>query len=635
MAQLQVTDINVPNLLKKLKTKEWLVPQFQREFVWSNAAVIALVNSIIDARPIGMLTLWEQQEEPPLVLEPISIPDWDGEKGKTGQRVYATEGARPGRYYAVLDGRQRSTALAMAFGGLKALSGLYRHAGTFYLDVAARDENERVKFLSAKEIDRRNITSLAGAIAQGLFPLASDDPDTLMGQWMGYIQQIYNPANYPGGILPDQDEMERRNSVLSRAFSGIVNTKLAVYIVPSEYNLAEICDIFETLNTTGTKVSPVDLIHSGLFNDTVSDIGGPLLLREQIDNLGDLDGAIGWASSKERPELIAQFVAASHVALDTKPEPRRSAGQRETRISSVKSSDLLAIPSSFWRKVFENNAQFASFIGGFQSTVAGGQFRMSDCPYPASAAIYVALRWYREFDSGPAVHWSVDQLDRLYRAFFWRNALQSRYDQGFLTQIGTDIREMKEFLSLSRHDTTPDAWRTSANSWLDSKVGPRPTTEEIKAVVADGNEKGALRKASLLLLYARADKDPIYPELGISGDAALELHHIYPKDWCANNSGGGLKELLDSDLSGVDWVNAASNLIPMHRKTNNEWKKASPVTFLEAKVVNYDTNQDMWQRYFVSREAFAALLEGESGVGKFWKMRSDAMTEEIFSRTAV
>lgn len=632
MAQLQVTDINVPNLLKKLKTKEWLVPQFQREFVWSNAAVISLVNSIIDARPIGMLTLWEQQDDSALVLEPVSIPDWDAALGRTGPRSYANEGSKPGRYYAVLDGRQRSTALALAFGGLRAASNLYRHAGAFYLDVAARDENERVKFLSQKEIERKSVATLAAAISQGLFPLASEDPDGLMGQWMNYIQQIYNPANYPNGILPSPEEMERRNSVLSKAFKGIVDTKLAIYIVPNEYSLADICDIFETLNTTGTKVSPVDLIHSGLFNDTVTDVGGPLLLREQIDNLGDLDGAIGWASARDRPELIAQFVAASHVALDTKPEPRRANG-KETKITSVKSGDLLAIPSSFWRKVFDSNSVFASFIGGFQSAVAGGHFGMSDCPYPASAAVYVALRWFREFDSGPSVHWDVAHLDRLYQAFFWRNALETRYDQGFLTQIGTDIRAMKEFLQLTRTDMSDDAWRTSANVWLDNVMGPRPATADIERVIKDGSEKGALRKAALLLLHARADKDPIYPDLTINDE--MQLHHIFPKDWCANNAGGPLRDLLDQDVSGNDWVNSAANLIPMHRKTNNEWRKASPATYLDEKQVSFDANQDQWQRYFVSREAFDELLKGETGVSTFWEMRTAAMVEEIHSRTMV
>lgn len=635
MSELQVTDITIPGVLKKLRTKEWLIPQFQREFVWNNAQVIALANSIIDARPVGMVTLWEQNADAPLPLEPISIADWDTENNKTGVRQYADDCSLPGRYYAVLDGRQRSTALALTFGGFRALSGIYRHAGSYFLDVTAEEESERVKFIPHKEITKRKLNTRAGSIASGLFPLGVDDPDKMMGTWLSYLQDIFKPEFYPEQELPDTLELQRRNNVLSKAFAGVFNTKLAVYIVPPTYDLAQICEIFDTLNTTGTKVSTIDLIHSGLFNDTVNDKGGPLLLRDEIDTLGELDGAVGWSSSTGRPELVAQFVAACHVALDTKPEPKKIGGVKETRITSVKSGDLLSIPSLFWRRIFEQNATFAGLIGSFQTTVADGRFTMAQCPYPASAAIYIALRWYYEFDRGAGDHWTVEDLDRVYRAFFWRNVLHSRYDQGFLTQIGTDIRDLKALLKSRPADGLNNDWRKTANEWLDEHVGLRPTQAEILDAVTDGSEKGALRKATLLLLYARADKDAIAPDLNIGLDAGvLELHHIYPKDWCANNATEALKPYLDLEEAGRDWVNSAANLMPMHRQTNNSWRKQAPAMFLHGKA-DFDSHPDLWKRYYIDREAYDLLLAGEDAAPEFWKRRANAITEDIYSRTVV
>lgn len=633
MSQLQVTDITVPVLLKKLQSREWLVPQFQRDFVWSNAAVIGLVNSIIDSRPVGMVTLWEQQENTPLQLEPVSVQDWIAEENKAGRREYATPGAKSGRYYAVLDGRQRSTALALAFGGLRAQSGNYKNSGAYFLDVTAKDDGERVKYFTLRDMKRLRLGTLPAAIGQGLFPLAVDDPDTMMGQWMQYLQLIYNESYYPEGSFPDSEELQRRNAVLSSAFSGIFNTKLAVYIVPSDYNLADICEIFSTLNQTGVKVSTVDLIHSNLFNDTIDDAGGPLLLREKIDALGELDGAVGWSSSKDRPELVAQLITAAYVAAETKSGPRPGSS-KEGRITSVKSGDLLALPASFWRKVFDESPRFANFLGGFQKAVAGGNFGMGQCPYPASAAVYVGLRWFLEFD-GATVHWDIDKLDRLYRAFFWRNALSSRYDQGFLTQIGTDIQEMKNFLNTTKSDTSEEYWRSQANAWLDRNVAIRPTKEEIMALVSNGEERGASRRAALLLLYARAKEDVVTTGLSISLESGMiDLHHIYPKDWCKNNN-AALKDVLGPEGEGRDWVNSAANLMPMHRHTNNEWSKSSPSTFLQEKSVDYDSRQDVWNWYFIDREGFDDLLRGETGAEAFWKRRAALITEEIYSKTAV
>ncbi|MHB8304164.1 MAG: hypothetical protein ACYDC6_15335 [Acidobacteriaceae bacterium] len=132
---------------------------------------------------------------------------------------------------------------------------------------------------------------------------------------MRYLQALKDPTNYEDSKPPDKDELVKRDEILKGCFEGLVGTKLAVYIVPETYRLSDICDIFETLNTTGTKVSTVDLIHSLLYADTKSDENGTILLRDLINELGQKDGAIGWSSSEDRPELVAQIVTACYVAL--------------------------------------------------------------------------------------------------------------------------------------------------------------------------------------------------------------------------------------------------------------------------------------------------------------------------------
>jgi hypothetical protein len=636
MSKLTVTETTVPVLLKGLRCGEWLVPKFQRDFVWSNSATISLINSIIDAKPVGMVTLWEQEDQSDLELEHVSIPD--SIDGRTQERYYGDPTARTGRYYAVLDGRQRSTALALAFGGLRAQSGTYRNSVRFYLDVCAKDDNERVVSFRASEVQRKNLIAPSSCIAQGLFPLEVSDPDKIYTTWMDYLQEIGNAKNYPDQKLPPEEEIARRNTVLRKAFSGIINTKIAVYIVPKEYALSEICEIFETLNTTGTKVSTVDLIHSWLYSDTKDRPNGPILLRDEIDILGEQDGAVGWADSKDRPELIAQIVAACHVALDKKPAPRSMGSAKPSSITSVKSADLLAIPSAFWETVIENNIQFAKFLGDFQTGTTGGIFSMNDCPYPASASIYVALRWYLEFDKPSSSNWGLQHLDPLFRAFFWRNVFLTRYDQGFLSQIGADILDMKEFLASVKPNTQLDDWKVSANAWLDRLFSSKGqlSEESIANIVSDGKNSGALKKGSILLFTARATDDPVDRRLSIKdANSELELHHIFPKDWCRNNATGKLAKFLNPELADRDWINSAANLLPMHRVTNNKWRKRNPGQFIEENSLNYNDNQDLWLRYFVTEQAFNFLKLGADGMEEFWKLRRDAIARAIFQRTLV
>ncbi|MCW5714279.1 MAG: DUF262 domain-containing protein [Bauldia sp.] len=620
-------------MIKKLKQSEWLSPEFQREFVWSTADVVALVNSIIDARPIGMITLWEQETDGALPLEPISIPDWDPIANRTGPKFFGDPTRRPGRYYALLDGRQRSTALALAFGGLRAANGLYRNSGRYFLDVAAADDAERVKFVPEKDVIKRRLSTTQIAISQGLFPLEVEDPDRIFDQWMSYLQYIRDSSFYPDKKLPTATELDRRDGILRRAFSGIIQTKIATYTVPRTYDLADICDIFATLNLTGTKVSTVDLIHSNLYSDTAT-TADPILLRDEIDELGELEGAVGWASSVERPELIAQFVAAMYVAAENKPAPRPIGGRREGRITSVKSRDLLALPAEHWRAVLADKPSFAAYIGAFQQAVAGGQFSLDHCPYPISAAIYVSLRWYLAHT--PKLNWNQSHLDALFRAFFWRNALSRRYDQGFLTQLGTDLLKLKAYLNSTKSAEPLSSWAAAANGWLDGLVGTPVSRDQIRSVVTDGSEAGALRKAAQLLLYARAGFDVIDTTIPISyASGNLNLHHIYPKDWCANNVSGELANYLSPDRAGRDWVNSASNLMPMARTSNLQWRKKSPAQFIDEAGLSYDARPDLWTLYFVSKPAFEALRDGPDHLPEFWQLRAEALVDEMVHRMKV
>jgi hypothetical protein len=423
MSDLKVFDTTVPGVLDSLRKGEWLVPQFQREFVWSTDQVSALVQSILDARPIGMVTLWEQEDEQLLEIGLLSIQDQDPTTKRSVPIFFGTNSVSS-KKFALLDGRQRCTAIAMAFGGFRASHGLYRYSGRYYLDVKQPDPRKRVKYVREPDVKRQGLDSDASCFSKGLFPLASNNPEEpLLGQWMRYLQALQKAENYPKGELPAAGELEKRNQILQDAFQGIVKTKLAVYVVPGKYSLSDICDIFETLNTTGTQVSTVDLIHSWLYAETYRRPPA-FLLREWLNDFGQKDGAIGWSSSEERPELMAQIVTACHVAAVEKFPPRKvGAAKKQEAITSVRSSDLLATPTDHWLLMRDEENQLAVIMGEAQKVVAGGYFPWSACPYPVSLAIYVALRWHWTFDSPNAHPWGIEELDALFRAFFWRNAL--------------------------------------------------------------------------------------------------------------------------------------------------------------------------------------------------------------------
>lgn len=638
MSDLKVYDSTVPGVLDSLRKGEWLVPQFQRDFVWSTDQVSSLVQSILEARPIGMVTLWEQSDNSLLSLERVSIPDQDANTRATSLIFFGPQ-ADASKRHALLDGRQRCTAIAMAFGGFRATHGLYKYSGRYFLDVKQADPRKRVKYLRESDVRRQGLDSDATCVGQGLFPLASNVQDEpILSQWMRYLQALERSENYPDHRLPSPDEIHRRNKILQGAFEGIVKTKLAVYVVPEKYSLADICDIFETLNTTGTKVSTVDLIHSWLYAETLSESTGPFLLRDWFDDLGQRNGAVGWSSSSDRPELIAQIVTACHVALIDKPSPRAVGRGRAEAITSVKSGDLLATPTAHWKLTREHEDKLVMFLGEAQDVIAQGFFPWASCPYPVAIGIYVALRWHAEFDRADTHPWSTEDLNALFRAFFWRNALTRRYDQGFLTQIGTDIQHLKSILITRPNFVSSAEWAQNANRQLELIFEYSvPEVTELKDYLTNGNQGGALQKALALPMLAGARNDIFDPSISLSYPTTepIELHHIYPKNWCRNNRSGELASVLDAQRAGRDFVNSTANLMPLSRASNNIWRDANPAQFIESKSLSFTSLRTALLPIFIDDECFRLLASGSNGMKEFWEHRAELMAQDLIHRTVV
>lgn len=377
--EMQVSSVSVEAALDRIANRHWLIPKFQREFVWEVNNVIALVTSIFESRPIGMATLWTQAPTSVLELEPISVPDTN----EFGFHFYAHVVNDPPQVYAVIDGKQRCTALAMAFGGFRPKNNKRKYSGRYFLSVMqTNDSLWEVKFLREKQIVDGKLTIESSCIAAGLFPLSSYAVgENFVSQWMRYVGGVDNQANYPEGKFPTETERTRRKEIIQRCFRGLMETKLATYTLPDSFTLAEICDIFEKLNTTGTRVSTVDLIHSWLYNES-SRSQKPFLLRNWIDDFGEKDGAIGWSQKEKRPELIVQIVTACQVALDNPPQPR-AISHRPVQISSVKSADLLATPLDHWESITANDDVLASFLAEFQELVAGGAVFVRELSLPS------------------------------------------------------------------------------------------------------------------------------------------------------------------------------------------------------------------------------------------------------------
>ncbi len=201
---------------------------------------------------------------------------------------------------------------------------------------------------------------------------------------------------------------------------------------------------------------------------------------------------------------------------------------------------------------------------------------LKECPYPVTIAIYGALRWYMDHDSRYAEQWSVAELNALFRAFFWRNSLSARYDQGFLSQSSTDIRVLKEILFRRAQAASANAWATDANSALESLLKmPVPEADRLRKLLLDAKPAGALGRALTLLVRTKPTNDLLDPTVSLAfpSDKPVELHHIYPQSWCANNQHGELGKVLDPNKAEFEFAKSVANLTPPHPRATMPGKR--------------------------------------------------------------
>lgn len=624
--EIAVSAVSIPDILKNMERGSWLVPHFQREFVWSVPAVRELLLSIVKTRPVGMITLWAQADDNALPLEPISVPDSPDDGGR--YKYIVAPSTRTNKYFAILDGKQRCTALAMAFGGLSPDDRRSKYAGRYYLDTTTEEDEANIIFVKQSDLARAGVQSDGAAIGRGLFPFAtSKEGESLAWQWIRYIQELRNPSNYAPGEIPSPEELDKRERLVKRAFEGINNTRFAVLIVPDNYRLDEICDIFDKLNTTGTKVSTVDLIHSWLYADTAGHNDGPVSLRDWMREMEQEDGAHGWIDGQRRPELAVQFVTAAYVALDTKPAPRGAGAGSAKSVQSIKSGDLLATPTMHWLNTISRSADVARLLGEMQVAVIGSPFPWADAPYPAASTVYFAAAWKRETELQGEASWSSDDLKTLFRAFYWRNAIGSRYDQGFLTKVEKDIRFVLEVLD-RRYAEDEIEWRLLIPERIDTYFKKASLSrDEVEVLIKKGRHSGALQKALLLPMLSRVRRDLLNTShaIGFPDAEPAEIHHFFPSSWCDNN-----KHLFQSVAANeFNYPNSIANLIPLSRASNNIWKARHPAQVVLERNIAYDEVSGILSAASIDRRAFEFATGQMPDPVAFWDRRAKLYSQEL------
>lgn len=486
-------DYDLSGLLHYIDIGDIGLPDIQRPFVWSNAKVRDLFDSMYRGFPIGYLLFWENASA----------------NGAKQIGLGGKQHAVPSRL--IVDGQQRLTSLFAVFRGKKVLDEDYKER---QIEVAFRPRDG--KFEVADAAIRRDPEWIANISEIW----ASGKPSYQMVK--AFLKQLEAK-----GTLSSEDE-ERIAHNLDRLFDLQKYPFTALEIAPT-VDEEQVADIFVRINSEGVRLNQADFI---------------LTLMSVFWDEGRMALESFCRQSRKAPD---SFTSASPFNHFIQPDPDQllrvavALGFERGRLKSVyqvlRGKDLETGEFSSDRR----DAQFKVLQGAqaevlnlthwhqFLSCLIGAGFRSAEMISSQNALLYA----YAFYLIGRKRYGLVEhRLQKLIGRWFFASTLTGRYTGSPETIMDGDLNRLKAVKDgdtfavtleeMMANELTNDFWVVTLPANLDSSSARSP---ELFAYIAAQNKLGAP-----VLFSHKKIPDLLDPSIKTK-KKALERHHLFPRAW--------------------------------------------------------------------------------------------------------
>lgn len=531
MATYTVVQYSIDNVLNWIDSGKIAIPEIQRPFVWSSTKVRDLIDSLYRGYPVGYLITWQTGD----------VRLKDGSSSHTKQ--------------ILIDGQQRTTALATALGGRSIVTKDYKKAR---IQVAFNPLLER--FETATPVIRNSpewISDIATVKPEALFDLVAD-----------YLAK--NPGAEPKVV---QQRLTR--------LVAIKNHQVGVIDLDDGLDIETVTEIFVRINSSGARLTPADFAMSKIasWGDEGSE------LRKYIDYfchlavaphayeaLADNDPAFATTPAFRRIAWLRHD--SSDLYDPTYQDVLRVAGMlgfargRMDAVVSLLSGrepDTRAFDAALVGKSFE---ALREALDRITSEYEFTQFRLilQSAGYVSASlitsvnavnfayALYLRLR--RDSSLG---HGAVQSV---VRRWFVMSMLTGRHSGSFETQWDQDLRRIDEvgivnhLATIERTLLTDSFWEAALPQELVSSSSRAPVFIAFLASQINGGARGFLSK------HIR-----VSAMLGESGSG--DLHHLFPKAYLAEH---GVVDRVDQ--------NQVANMVVLETPINIRIGKLPPHAYM-------------------------------------------------------
>jgi hypothetical protein len=509
-------DYDLGGLLHFIDIGDIGLPDIQRPFVWSNAKVRDLFDSMYRGFPVGYLLFWENATGNG--ARPIGL---DGKQHTVPLRL-------------IVDGQQRLTSLYAVFRGKKVVDEDYRER---QIAVAFRPRDG--KFEVADAAIRRDPEWIANISSIW----SSGKPSYQM------VKGFLNQLEAKGPLSPEDEERIAHN--LDRLFDLQKYPFTALEIAPT-VDEEQVGNIFVRINSEGVRLNQADFIltlmsvfwYEGRMaletfcresrkapDASVSASPFNHFIQPDPDQLLRVAVALGF--NRGRLKSVYQVLRGKDLETD-----EFSSERRDAQFKVLQDAQAEVLNLTHWHQ--------------FLSCLIGAGFRSVEMISSQNALLY-AYAFYligrKRF--GLAEH----RLQKLIGRWFFASSLTGRYTGSPETIMDGDMNRLKgakdaesfadRLDEMMASELTNDFWTVTLPANLDSSSARNP---ELFAYVAAQNRLGAP-----VLFSHKKVQDLLDPAIKTK-KKSLERHHLFPRAWLESEGVDDLKEINQlANFALLEW----------------------------------------------------------------------------------
>ncbi len=502
---MQTTSLNISEVLRRARDKSLTVPQFQRPFVWSESQVKLLIDSISRNYPIGSILLLTKSSAVSLSSRSIEATLRDGFP-PDGALESPAENLQNEQHY-VLDGQQRLTSIVRVF--------MNAHPKkTYYFDIKALVEeyaDEGASWIISrtqtnKSPDRKDKNRLIRS-------------DLVLDQTKAdiYVSEYIEDSGDFGALGGNKNQLREAGARVKGIFERLRNYQLPVVTIDRDAQIESICRIFETINSTGTRLTTFDLAVARFFPKP---------------DLRDW-----WDRARDKEPVLSEFDVDGERALQV---ISLLVANKGGKFPEATRGELLNLPPEVLTEHWDNAC--TALADAYRWAKQNG----ARPPNPPSHGVLTALAAMNAAAPDASKDVFSDHI-AIVRKWYFCKILQQGARQAGNYKIGQDFTELMAFAtkkSIPTYETVSLSSKAIARLYRGTDVRYR-----------------ALQ--SLLAMCVQVDLLTGHP----LANSEIEEHHIFPRAY--------LKRLGQRS----DYTDSIANKAPIRKSTNGKLSDTPPIEY--------------------------------------------------------